>query len=212
MRKTLKYIEMRVRARVPERIKKVYRIARALSLHQPAQHVPRHLLDGARICASRYELLTRLPRGGIVAELGTQRGHFARAIMATSQPKELHLVDVDYTDFDARGLSAPTVIRHVGRSDDVIASFPPDHFDWIYVDADHSYRGVTSDAHAAAKVLKPGGYLVFNDFAHVDPYLGRYGVMRAVTDFMIESGWEMAYFALEPNALYDVALRKPEGS
>jgi SAM-dependent methyltransferase len=200
---------MRVRARIPERVKKVYRIARSLALHRPARPVPQQQLDSAQICASRYELLGRLPRGGIVAELGTRQGHFARAIMAAAQPQELHLVDPDFAKFDARGLSPPTVIRHVGRSDEIIASFPPAHFDWIYIDADRSYRGVTYDAHAAAKVLKPGGFLVFNDFAHVDPHLGRYGVMRAVTDFMIESGWEMAYFALERDALFDVALRKP---
>jgi hypothetical protein len=71
---------------------------------------------------------------------------------------------------------------------------------------------VTRDAHIAALKVKPGGYLVFNDFAHMDPFLGAYGVHRAVVDFAVSRAWAFAWFAYEPNALYDVALRRPKNS
>jgi len=54
-----------------------------------------------------------------------------------------------------------------------------------------------------------GGFLVFNDFAHIDPDVGRYGVHRAVVDFVLETRWPLALFAFHPYALYDVALQKP---
>ena len=57
--------------------------------------------------------------------------------------------------------------------------------------------------------MKPGGYLVFNDFAHADPYLGAYGVQRAVVEFAVIRGWKFVWWAYEPNALYDVALQRP---
>jgi hypothetical protein len=57
--------------------------------------------------------------------------------------------------------------------------------------------------------LRPGGFLVFNDFAHIDPYLGVYGVHRAVVEFAVDHRWPFAWFAYDPCALYDVALRRP---
>lgn len=62
----------------------------------------------------------------------------------------------------------------------------------------------------AAQKVKPGGYLVFNDYA--DPYLGRYGVHRAVTEFANAAGWPLVMFAHEPSALYDVALQRPSAA
>lgn len=212
MRKALKNIELRARALVPERIKKIYRVARVLALHQPARQIPQHQLDGALICASRYDLLSRLPHGGVVALLGARQGHFARAVMAAVQPKALHIVDANFASLDVRGLDSLPVIRHEGRCATIAAAFPPGRFDWIYIDSERSHGGVSEAARAAATALKPGGYLVFSNFAHVDPRLVRFGVMRAVSDFMIETGWEMAYFAFDRDALYDVALRKPERS
>jgi hypothetical protein len=67
-----------------------------------------------------------------------------------------------------------------------------------------------ADARASAPKVKPGGYLVFNDFAHIDPSLGRYGVHRAVVDFALEGRWPLRLFAFSEYALYDVALQKPE--
>jgi hypothetical protein len=50
---------------------------------------------------------------------------------------------------------------------------------------------------------------VFNDFAHIDPDLGVYGVQRAVVDFAIARQWQFAWFAYQQSALYDVALQRP---
>lgn len=98
---------------------------------------------------------------------------------------------------------------HQGPSHAVLAGFPDATFDWIYIDADHSYAGVAQDAAAAASKVRPGGFLVFNDFAHIDPYLGSYGVHRAVVEFAVAHRWPFAWFAYEAHALYDVALRRP---
>ncbi|EKP0309979.1 hypothetical protein JGK42_003926, partial [Aeromonas veronii] len=42
---------------------------------------------------NRQALLERLPKQGIVAELGVAAGGFSRQIMALSQPQQLHLID-----------------------------------------------------------------------------------------------------------------------
>lgn len=154
-------------------------------------------------------MLDHLPHGAVVAELGTQTGRFAREILRRTKPRELHLVDHDYTQFDQSGLCDSCVVRHAGDTSETIATFAPDYFDWIYVDADHSYKGVMRDIAACMGRVKPGGFLVFNDFAHIDPYLGRYGVHRAVTRFVNEARWPLRLFAYEAAALYDVAIQRP---
>lgn len=160
------------------------------------------------MCASRSELVGLLPHNGRVAEVGTQYGEFAMHILSASTPSELHLIDLDISEVNAALSQDARIVMHQGYSHQVLARFPDAHFDWIYIDADHSYDGVTRDAYAAAPKVKPGGFLVFNDFAHIDPYWGTYGVHRAVADFAISQRWKFCWWAYQPSALYDVALRR----
>lgn len=209
MRQIIKRLELRLRARMPARLRSLAHTIRSLGPIEVSKPLPAALVADCQFCASRVDMLDRLPRQGIVAELGTYRGDFAREILARTDPRELHLVDIDYALFDESGLTEAGVQRHRGFTYEIIAAFPDAYFDWIYVDADHSYDGTMRDARASAAKVKPGGFLVFNDFAHIDPYLSRYGVHRAVVDFALETQWPFSFFAFETAALYDVALRKP---
>ena len=204
----LKKLELRLRANAPDFLRSMYRLTRSRNAG-PSKPVPAELIEDCRFCASRVHMLEFLPRNGIVAELGTFHGNFARRILEISSPTELHLVDVDFTEFNPQGLQNASVRRHEGLTTQVMESFRDEMFDWIYVDADHSFDGVMADACTAASKLKPEGYLVFNDFAHIDPKLGRYGVHRAVVDFMLENQWPLKFFAYQASGLYDVAIQKP---
>jgi SAM-dependent methyltransferase len=210
MHPRLKHFEMRFRELTPQPFRTAYRMVRSLTATQAfSPALPPELVADCRMCADRLALIDRLPKGGVVAELGTYKGDFAREILARTAPQQLHLVDIDFTGTDPKVLADTRVTKHNGLTHETIASFPDAHFDWIYVDADHSYAGVVRDAAASAAKLKPGGYLIFNDFAHIDPFVGRYGVHRAVIEFAIAQRWPMAFFAFNPVALYDVALQKP---
>jgi predicted O-methyltransferase YrrM len=171
--------------------------------------LPQELVADCRLYATRMVMLEALPKNGRVAELGTYKGEFAKSILERCQPAQLELIDIDYSLFDHRLRADPRVVCHQGQTHEVIATFPDGYFDWIYIDADHTYAGVARDALAAAPKVAPGGYLVFNDFAHIDPLLGRYGVHRAVIEFAARENWSMSHFALQSAGLYDVALRKP---
>ena len=177
---------------------------------QPSMAIPPELLADCRVCPSRNELVKNLPRGGRVAEVGTYRGAFVRHILSSCEPAELHLIDLDFSLLDAAVANDARVTTHWGLSHEMLAQFPDDHFDWIYIDGDHSYEAVGGDARVAAAKVKPGGYLVFNDFAHADPYLGTYGVQRGVAEFAVMRGWKFVWWAYEPNGLYDVALQRPD--
>lgn len=205
---------LKLRMRLPRGLRHSLRLARGAfaSPFEPSASAPPELLEDCRILASRWRLPEVLPKGGRVAEIGTLAGTFSRRILEAGAPKELHLVDLDFDALAGEVADDPRVTLHRGFSHEVLAKFPDASLDWIYIDADHSYEGVRRDAAAAASKVRPGGYLVFNDYAHIDPNFGQYGVHRAVTEFAIERRWPFAYFAFDRFALYDVALQRPEGS
>jgi len=203
-------LPLSLRDRMPESLRRLGRIGRhVVQRGQPSVAIPAELLADCSLCTSRHELVKNLPRQARVAEVGTYRGDFARHILDACEPAELHLIDIDVSLLEGAVTNDSRVSVHEGVSQETLALFPDNHFDWIYIDGDHSYEGVSADARIAADKVKTGGYLVFNDFAHADPYLGAYGVHRAVVEFAVTRGWKFIWWAYEPNGLYDVALQKP---
>ena len=134
-------------------------------------------------------------------------------MLSVVRPERLHLFDVD--DKPIRQQSAdllrrPDVELHVGDSSSLLATFSDQYFDWIYVDGDHSYEGVSRDIRVARSKVKPGGLLIFNDFTIWSPVeCIDYGVAHAVCELAANSGFEFVYFALHPHFYNDVALRRP---
>ncbi|MBE7197983.1 MAG: class I SAM-dependent methyltransferase [Parafilimonas terrae] len=208
-RDALKLLEIRARTRAPNWVRHAYRSVRAVAPQSQSRWLPDDLVQDCRFLASRYAILDALPRQAKVVELGTLRGDFAAEILARTDPRELHLVDIDFSVLSEAVERDARVRCHRGMTHEVLGRFEDGSIDWIYVDADHTYAGALRDAEAAAAKVRPGGYLVFNDFAHVDPEMGRYGVHRAVVDFAIAARWPLRFFAYQPSALYDVALQKP---
>jgi len=200
---------IRARARAPNVLRILYRAAHAFRPVRESVEIPDSLLAGCKCVSSRLVLISELPANGLVAELGTFKGEFAKHILLRSSPIELHLVDIDFSELDPEISSDQRVIRHLGFTNDVLTKFEDGYFDWIYVDADHSYEGTLRDANLSAPKVRRGGFLVFNDFAHLDSAYGRYGVHRAVSEFAVNMKWPFAFLAFAVNGLYDVALRRP---
>ena len=205
--------ELVLRRLLPESVKRVLRLGRLAVQPVPplAPQIPQAQLEGCQLLTDRIEMLRRLPQGGIVAEIGTYKGDFARAILDIMAPEKLHLADITFSLCRADVLADPRVERHEGLSVPFLQSCADASLDMIYVDADHRYEAVRADAAAAASKVKPGGYLIFNDFARIiRPGFGVLGVHQAVCEFAVTSGWSVAFFCLEGEALYDIALRRPE--
>lgn len=71
----------------------------------------------------------------------------------------------------------------------VAASTYPDlHFDFVFIDADHSYEGASSDISAWAPKIKPGGWLCGHDYMmNGDPARPwSMGPKKAVDEFVAE--------------------------
>lgn len=139
---------------------------RPRALFENAPKLPLEALDACRLLPDRYALLDRLPKQAVCAELGTHEGTFAEAILRIARPRELHVVDIDLSRLRAAPELAadPAVVLHAQDSAACLAQFPDRHFDWIYIDADHSYPAVRRDADIALRKIKDDGFLVFNDY------------------------------------------------
>jgi predicted O-methyltransferase YrrM len=185
-------LELRLRRLLPESVKAMARLAR-LALQTPpppSPEIPQSQLDGARLVTNRIELLRRFPKGGRICELGTDRGNFARQILDIVQPDELRLVDVTLTHCRVDVRQDARAHLHEMTTVSFLRQDKGADFDWIYVDADHSYAAVRRDIEAACPRVKPGGMLAFNDFARITREgFGVFGVHQAVCEFAAHSGW-----------------------
>jgi predicted O-methyltransferase YrrM len=182
-------------------------------LLQPAPQLRAEHLRDCIVVPERTDLLARLPKGGVVAEVGTLHGDFAREILRIVEPQELHVIDLEIRP-EVREMAEEPAFRkrvrvHEGDSVQVLESFPDEYFDWIYIDAQHAYEGVMRDIGAARRKVKAGGLLVFNDYAiwsyvEMEPY----GVVAAVNELCLEDGWKVVYLALPSHMYCDVAVRR----
>lgn len=180
-------------------------------------------VKNCRLVETRAKMLEYLPKNSVVAEVGTQYGHFSEEILSIAKPEKLHLIDYNF-DFFKQGLSQTensllqdgieqgTIELHEGDSSTILSSFPDKFFDWIYIDADHTYEGVCKDIQQGYPKVKPDGMMVFNDYTNWSVCeIMPYGVAKAVNEFCIAHNWEIVFLALQSLGYHDIALKKNIG-
>lgn len=176
-----------------------------------APAIPERALSNCRVFSSRETLVAALlPRDSVGAEIGTQSGAFARFLLDTVNPARLDVVDVTFEQFvDELFGNADPVVRHQGLSWEVLTTFDDESFDWIYIDASHTYKDVSRDISAAVTKLKPGGFLLFNDYTAWSPVeVAPYGVMRAVNELLQGEEWTVMGLGLHGLGYHDICLRR----
>lgn len=165
---------------------------------------------GVPLTACRMNLLERMPKGSVCAEIGVYKGEFSAYILKVVRPKKLHLIDPWHYEMDPaydrtwyggrvgvnqsymdtmyesvmrkfqKEIDAGVVVLHRGSSSDVLQTFPPDYFDWVYIDGNHSYDFVKSDIDLSLRAVKENGYIAGDDY-HENGWWGD-GVIRAVDE------------------------------
>lgn len=172
-----------------------------------APPLPPDALTGCRVFANRHDMVQALVHGG---EVGVQHGNFSRFLLDQVKPETLHLFDMTFHQLRADVRSDPRATLHAGDSSAQLLDQPDQSFDWLYIDGDHSYKGVVRDADAALKKIRPGGVLIFNDYTPWSAVEAiPYGVMACVNE-LVNGGLPMIGVALTANGYFDVALRMTE--
>lgn len=154
---------------------------------------------------TRSDLLERVPKGGVLAELGVFKGDFARQILNICEPKKLHLIDrwegeIECGDKDGKnierypgGIVYPTVKVRFNSdhrvvihraSTSIMWDFPPSTFDFVYIDADHYGPAVIHDLMAAENALTIKGMIAGHDYTPRFP-----DVITGVDSFCRTRGW-----------------------
>lgn len=207
-----KYVELRKAvAGYLETHKKFHR-----RIFDGAPAVPRpELLTHCRVLNDRYEIIRRLPKGKIFAEVGTLTGDFIVRVLELCEPSELHLFDFGFNNLRSENRAILDKFGkahyHIGNSSKQLSSLADNYFDVIYVDADHSYQGVLKDLEQAIKKVKPDGYIICNDYTNFDPIqVMPYGVYAAVNRFANENNLVFEFIALSAMGFHDVALRRAD--
>jgi len=141
-----------------------------------------------------------------IAEIGVEFGGFTDTYY--NEENEINLIDMwetngnDYYFSQRNGQvergyqiilekysNKPNVKIVKMTSSEASKLFEDEYFDWIYIDADHSYEGVKKDISMWWPKLKKGGLFSGHDFdpSHNDSNYVKYGVKRAVEEFFGEN-------------------------
>ena len=160
---------------------------------------------------NRIKMLEMMPKHGRCAEIGVWNGGLSGVILEVTQPVELVLIDPwdllsgqgeeEWThkkhknnEF-MRGMfdnvsenyaHLPNISIRKGFSADVLASYPDDYFDWLYIDGNHLYEFVRQDIEVSFKKVRPGGIIAGDDYFWKKD--GRAHVKEAVLDVMKDQG------------------------
>ena len=136
------------------------------------------------------------------AELGVDKGVLF-GLLLKSCP-DLHLTGVD--TFPDMHRSRRVFDYEAGYSDrcevlrmDTVAAarlFEDEHFDFVFIDADHSYESVKADIGAWAPKVRMNGSLLGHDYSPKFP-----GVVKAVNEL---GDTEMAYVKHYPGTIWGV--------
>jgi hypothetical protein len=96
---------------------------------------------------------------------------------------------------------------HRALSTEIADSFPDDYFDFIHIDANHTYSGCLADLHAFDRKVKRTGFITGHDYqtipiARIDNHNG---VIPAVNTFIIEKGYTFLAMTFEEAPTYIIA-------
>jgi hypothetical protein len=158
---------------------------------------------------SRLHLLNALPNNNKAAEIGVFRGELSGEILFNCNPNELFLIDcwnvsenpddalcfrnkvegdVIYNEvlnnFSAQISSGQiNIIRDYTTN--CVDKFPDKFFDWIYLDADHTYEAVKRDLELFEPKIKDDGFILGHDYTNSAlAQQQKFGVIEAVNEFV----------------------------
>ena len=188
---------------------------------------------------SRVEMLRgEVPKGSVCCEVGVFMLDFSRQILEVVEPESLLLVDCFPSNMfscDEHGGNPRYVMGHlamlaaaeltecdkrvlcrIGLSGDVLSheETRATAFDFIYIDADHSFEAVKRDLELAWPLIRPGGALAGHDYTICEErvidrghYAG-FGVKQAVDEFCAANSVEIAAIAMDGYTSF--LIRKPK--
>src|SRR6056297_2247811 len=110
-------------------------------------------MQNCELLLNRIELLKKLGKKGVIAELGVDKGEFSENILQISEPSSLHLIDLWGSE------------RYDDSKFKSVRSKFSKYFDWIYIDTDHSYETTKEELFKYAPKVKDHGIIAGHDYS-----------------------------------------------
>lgn len=182
-------------------------------------YLPEKYLKNCKVLSNREELLNKMPKNSIFAELGVLYGYYSEKILNQCDPKELFLIDT----FDMEKKQYDSILNKFkeknevkilkGYSWEVLKTFEDKYFDVIYIDASHDYEDVKKDSEIADLKIKDNGRIIFNDYILFNNFsssgkIEQFGVPYVIHELCLDKSYEWEYFCLHPYMFCDVCLRR----
>lgn len=167
-----------------------------------------------------------IPKYGIGAELGVQKGYFSHELLSITKPTKLFLVDPWYLlgaewEWSGGNRSTTTAVARIieryspqlvsGQIELVVANdldfldaLEDESLDWAYIDSSHEYEHTVAELSLLQKKVKRSGVIAGDDW-HDDPGHRHHGVARAVRELCEHSAYELIY-SNDPNSQWAVSL------
>lgn len=187
----------------------------------PSIPLGREHMQNCELLLNRSEMLSKLKKGGKVAEIGVAQGDFSEQILKITKPDSLHLIDTWNSRRYGAGLFKKVTARFKGQLDkrririhrkfstDAVGDFEDNYFDWVYIDTTHSYDMTREELARYAPKIKHNGIIAGHDYTMGSwRSLYRYGVIEAVHEFCVKYGWELVYLTVEPIENQSFAIRR----
>ena len=172
--------------------------------------------EGTRVFGDRIELLKYLSKYDPKAciEIGTSTGAYAKHMLAELPLKTLDLVDIDCSKLPDTIRDDERVRIHEMTSSKFLRdkrSFLKNKYDYVYIDADHSYQAVKEEIALVYPFVRKGGLMVFNDYTRWSVSEAEtYGVISAVNELINRAPVAVVGLALRGSGHADIALEKQE--
>ena len=202
--------------RFPEK----YRIRKDLEA-LPSFRLQKENVNECKTVLNRFDLINEMKKGGVVAELGVDKGNFSEIILKNSKPKELHLIDIwDSKNYSTKKyklvlnkfkkeIQNKEIFINKKYSTIAASDYPNEFFDWIYIDTDHSYETTLEELYLWQSKIKKDGFILGHDYVSGSFVEGhKYGVMEAVTEFCIKEKFKLAIITLDYAENNSFALKK----
>jgi|ETNmetMinimDraft_8_1059916.scaffolds.fasta_scaffold12583_2 predicted rRNA methylase YqxC with S4 and FtsJ domains len=173
-------------------------------------------LQNCKVVSKRLEIIKLFPKDLICAEIGVMEGGFSEEILQVNNPSEFYLIESNTKgenlcdDLRIKFSENENVIVKEGYSWDVLRTFDDNYFDWVFIDADHTYVSTKLELEISKDKVKDNGYIACHDYSNKNKNesLTDYGVIQSVNEFCLQYDYEVVYLSLEPDQNHTIVLKK----
>lgn len=135
--------------------------------------VARHDWNSENECGLFMASMIKMSKYMTVLEIGVFEGETSQHLI-NALPKGGQYVGIDINDYRTELTKATmttggkSIDFILGNSLDELGKLPKNHFDLIFVDADHSWAAILPEFKLVEKLVSRGGVIVYHDTIHLD--------------------------------------------